>query len=68
MTHNKALELKQLRELIIDHDVEYLKYRGSSFDSVTGELIWAKDDALAYHEALIYVIRLIESRLPKELS
>ena len=27
-----AFERKQLRELLIDHDVEYLKYRGSSFD------------------------------------
>jgi len=60
-----AWERKQLREILIDHDFEYLKYRGSSFDSITGELIWAKDDALAYHEALQYVIKLIEDRMPK---
>lgn len=59
-----AFERKQLRELLIDHDVEYLKYRGSAFD-VDGVLVWAKDDALAYHEALMYVIRLIEDRMPK---
>lgn len=66
MTNNEVLELKKLRELLIDHDVEYLKYRGSAFD-MDGVLIWAKDDALAYHEALMYVIRLIESRLPKDI-
>ena len=65
MTNNEAIELKKIRELLIDHDVEYLKYRGSSFDSVTGELRWAKDDALAYHEGIMYAIRLIEDRLPK---
>ena len=65
MTNDEAIELKTIRELLIDHDVEYLKYRGSAFDSITGELIWAKDDALAYHEALQYVIKLIESRIPK---
>lgn len=59
-----AFERKQLRELLIDHDVEYLKYRGSAFD-VDGVLVWAKDDALAYHEALMYVIKLIEDRMPK---
>ena len=67
MTNNEATELNKIRELLIDHDVEYLKYRGSSFDSVTGELLWAKDDALAYHEGIMYAIRLIESKLPKEI-
>lgn len=60
-----AWERKQLMQLLIDHDIEYLKYRGSSFDSVTGELFWAKDDAMAYHEGIQYVIKLIEERIPK---
>lgn len=59
-----AWERKQLREILIDHDVEYLKYRGSSFDT-DGTLLWAKDDAEAYHEAIQYVIKLIEDRIPK---
>jgi hypothetical protein len=60
-----AFERKQLRELLIDHDIEYLKYRGSSFDSATGELIWAKDDAEAYHQGIQYAINLIQDRMPK---
>lgn len=60
-----AWERKQLIEILIDHDFEYLKYRGSSFDSITGELFWAKDDAMGYHEGIQYVIKLIEDRMPK---
>jgi len=60
-----AFERNELIKLLIDHDVEYLKYRGSSFDSITGELYWAKDDAMAYHEGIQYVINLIEDRKPK---
>ena len=67
MTNNEAIELKKIIELLIDHDIEYLKYRGSSFDSITGELLWAKDDAAAYHEGIMYAIKLIEDRLPKEI-
>lgn len=59
-----AYERKQLLHLLIDHDIEYLKYRGSSFD-IDGTLLWAKDDAEAYHEAIQYVIKLIEGRMPK---
>lgn len=58
-------EREQLIKLLIDHDIEYLKYRGSSFDSVTGELLWAKDDAEAYHEGIQYAINLIQDRMPK---
>ena len=64
MINDEAIELKQLRELLIDHDFEYLKYRGSCFDT-DGTLLWAKDDAEAYHEGIMYAIRLIEDRLPK---
>lgn len=67
MTHDKTIKLRQIVNLLIDHDVEYLKYRGSSFDSITGELIWAKDDALSYHEGIQYAIKLIEDRIPKEI-
>ena len=67
MTHDEVIELKHIRERLIDHDIEYLKYRGSSFDSITGELLWAKDDALAYHEGIMYAIKIIEDRLPKEI-
>lgn len=66
MTSNEAIELKKIRELLIDHDIEYLKYRGSSFDT-DGTLLWAKDDAEAYHEGIMYAIRLIESKIPKEM-
>ena len=60
-----AFERKQLIQLLTEHDIEYLKYRGSSFDSDTGELMWAKDDAMAYHEGIQYMIKLIEDRMPK---
>lgn len=66
MTHNEAIELKKIRELLIDHDIEYLKYRGSCFDT-DGTLLWAKDDAEAYHEGIMYAIKIIEDRLPKEI-
>lgn len=67
MINNESTELKQIVELLIDHDIEYLKYRGSSFD-VDGVLVWAKDDAEAYHEGIQYAIKLIEGRIPKELK
>lgn len=59
-----AWERKQLIQHLIDHDREYLEYRGSSFDT-DGTLFWAKDDAMAYHEAIQHVIKLIEDRMPK---
>jgi hypothetical protein len=55
------LERDNLVELILLHKTEYLVYRGSSFDS-DGNLLWAKDDAGAYAEALDYVVNLIDSR------
>mgnify|MGYP000134451750 CR=1 FL=1 len=59
-----AAERKQLIELFEKHKHDYLVYRGSSFDT-DGTLLWAKDDAEAYHEAIQYVIKLIEDRMPK---
>ncbi len=55
------IERDNLVELILLHKTEYLIYRGSSFDS-DGNLLWAKDDAEAYAEALDYVVKLIDSR------
>jgi hypothetical protein len=62
-----AWERKQLLQLINDHKKEYLEYRGSSFDQ-EGNLIWAKDDALAYSEGLDYIAVLIEERIPKKVK
>ena len=59
-----AFERDNLVELILLHKAEYLIYRGSSFDA-EGNLLWAKDDALAYSEGLDYVVKLIEDRKPK---
>jgi hypothetical protein len=41
------------------HKVAYLKYRGSSFDK-EGNLLWAKDDAMAYAEGLDAAILIIK--------
>lgn len=38
--------------------IDYLKYRGSSFDA-DGNLLWAKDDAMGYAEGLNTVIKII---------
>lgn len=43
---------------------EYLIYRGSLFDA-EGNLMWAKDDALAYSEGIDMAVKLIEDRMPK---
>lgn len=59
-----AWERKQLIKILKDHRLEYLQYRGSSFDSDLN-LIWAKDDVMAYVEALDYAILEIENRIPK---
>jgi hypothetical protein len=41
------------------HKFLYLKYRGSLFDT-NGNLLWAKDDAMAYVEGLDAAIRIIK--------
>lgn len=60
-----AFERKQLISQLLKHKQEYLEYRGSSFDK-EGNLLWAKDDALAYCEGIDFVVQLIESRMPKK--
>ena len=57
-------ERKQIIDLIIKHKEEYLKERGSSFDK-DNNLLWAKDDVLAYTESIDNVILMIEERSPK---
>jgi hypothetical protein len=60
-----AAERKQLIELFEKTKNDYLVYRGSSFHKDTGELMWAKDDAMAYAEGIDSVIELIKERMPK---
>lgn len=57
-------ERKSLIQEIEQAKREYLEYRGSSFDS-DGNLLWAKEDALAYTEGLDAVIKLITDKMPK---
>lgn len=42
--------------------INYLIYRGSSFDS-EGNLLWAKDDAEAYAEGIDAAISIIKGEL-----
>jgi hypothetical protein len=58
-------ERKQLIELLEGHKKDYLIYRGSSFSQITGELLWAKDDAMAYAEGIDSAIAIIKNRMPK---
>jgi hypothetical protein len=58
-------ERKQLIEILLIKKAEYLVYRGSSFDD-EGNLMWAKDDALAYSQGIDMAIKLIEDRIPKK--
>jgi hypothetical protein len=41
------------------HKIAYLQYRGGSTDA-EGNILWAKDDALAYAEGLEAAIRIIK--------
>jgi hypothetical protein len=59
-----AFERKSLLEEIDRIKLEYLHYRGSSFDQ-EGNLMWAKDDALSYAEGMDRVSELIKDRMPK---
>lgn len=59
-----GFERKQLIELLSLKKTEYLIYRGSSFDS-EGNLLWAKDDAMAYAEGIDMAISVITDRIPK---
>ena len=60
-----AWERKQLIDILESHKNDYLISRGSSFSQITGELLWAKDDALAYSEGIDEAINLIKNRMPK---
>jgi hypothetical protein len=44
------------------HKFLYLKYRGGLFDK-DGNLLWAKDDAMAYAEGLDSAIRIIKGEI-----
>jgi hypothetical protein len=59
-----SAERKQLIEILLVKKAEYLIYRGSLFDA-EGNLMWAKDDALAYSEGIDMAVKLIEDRMPK---
>jgi len=58
-------ERKQVINSLLTHKADYLIYRGSSFDD-EGNLIWAKDDAIAYTEGIDMAIKIIEERIPKK--
>jgi hypothetical protein len=63
-TKSISAERKQLIEILLIKKVEYLIYRGSSFDN-DGNLMWAKDDAQAYADGIDMAINLIQDRMPK---
>lgn len=49
---------EELISILAKLRIDYLKYRGSSFDK-DNNLLWAKDDAMAYSEALNAAIKII---------
>ena len=49
---------EELIEILNKLRIDYLKYRGSSFDQ-DGNLFWTKDDAMAYAEGLNTAIKII---------
>lgn len=57
-------ERKQLIDLFEKTKIDYLLYRGSSFNE-DGTIYYAKDDAAAYAEGIEKVIELIKDRIPK---
>ena len=61
---SRRWERDQIIDALLTHKAEYLIYRGSSFDA-EGNLLCAKDDALAYSEGIDAVIKFIEERNPK---
>lgn len=62
MSKSLEEERNSIIELLELHKVDYLMYRGSSFSQITGELLWAKDDALAYAEGIDSAIAIIKAR------
>ena len=61
---SRKWERDQIIDALLTYKGEYLAHRGSSFDA-EGNLLWAKDDALAYSEGIDAVIKFIEERTPK---
>ena len=49
---------EELISILAKLRIDYLKYRGSSFDK-DDNLLWAKDDAMAYAEGLNAAIKII---------
>lgn len=60
-----AAERKQLINLLEAHKKDYMISHGSSFSQVTGELLWANEDALLYSQGIDSVIAIIKDRMPK---
>jgi hypothetical protein len=59
-----AWERTQVIQLINKNKIEYLKDRGSSFDK-KGNLLWAKDDAMAYSDGMDKAISILIEREQK---
>lgn len=49
---------EELIEILNKLKIDYLKYRGSSFDK-DGNLLWAKEDAESWAEGLSTAIKII---------
>jgi len=63
---SRKFERDEISEAIKVHLKEYQEYRGSSFNK-DGTLLWAKDDVMAYTEAMDAVLRFIQEREPKKV-
>lgn len=57
--HYRQDKVKNLIAEIEKTKHEYLVYRGSGFDKDINELVWAKDDAMAYAEGMDAAIDVI---------
>lgn len=64
--HYRTDKTNKLIRDLEENKKDYLMYRGSSFDSVTGELFWAKDDALAYSEGIDNAIAMIKKEFKND--
>ena len=57
--YNGYMDKTKLIEKLELTKINYLIYRGSSFDA-DGNLLWAKDDATAYAEGIDAAIKIIK--------
>ena len=57
--YNGYMDKTKLIEKLELTKINYLIYRGSSFDA-NGNLLWAKDDASAYAEGIDAAIKIIK--------